>query len=104
MDVASGGQFSGAITGGNGRPPGEGQGLYYEFNVPAGQTSVNANFTLANDPADQVSAYLVNPAGEIEGYGGNYLATSVNGNGTFGVSPRRQVSLEASTRRRAPGR
>lgn len=95
VDVASGGQFSGSITGGNGRPPGEGQDLYYEFNVPAGQTSVNANFTLANDPADQVTAYLVNPAGEIEGYGGNYLATSVNDNGTFGVSPRRQVSLDS---------
>jgi hypothetical protein len=95
VNVASGGQFSGSFTGGNGRPGGEGQDLYYQFSVPSGQTSINANFTMANDPADQIGAYLVNPAGEAEGYGGNYLATSENSSGTFNLSPRKQVSVDA---------
>jgi hypothetical protein len=95
VDVATGGTFSGSVTGGNGRPSGEGQPLTYEFNVPNGQTSINANFTLANDARDQVTAYLVNPFGETEGYGGNYLATSVNDNGSYNLSARRQVSVDA---------
>jgi hypothetical protein len=95
VNVAAGGKFSGSVTGGNGRPSGEGQALTYEFAVPSGQTSINANFTLANDARDQVSAYLINPAGEVEGYGGNYLATSVNDNGSYNLSARRQVSLDA---------
>jgi Subtilase family/Peptidase inhibitor I9 len=93
VDVAGGGAFSGSVTGGNGRPNGEGQALYYEFNVPAGQTSVNANFTLKNDASDQVSAYFINPEGNVDGYGGNSLATSVSHSGTFGLAPQRQVSV-----------
>ena len=54
IDVAHGGAFSGTLTGGNGRPDGQGQEEYYEFNVPAGVRDVTANVSLTNDASDPV--------------------------------------------------
>ncbi|HUB39580.1 MAG TPA: protease inhibitor I9 family protein [Streptosporangiaceae bacterium] len=83
VDLATGGHFSGTLTGGNGRDdlPGNGQINYYEFSVPAGSPNVSASVNLTNDGQRQVNAYLVDPAGEIAGFGSNYRLSSLTSSG-----------------------
>jgi hypothetical protein len=98
--TGSGGTFSGVLTGGNGRTPGEGQVASYSFVVPSDRPltlrDVEADVVLGNDPANQVSAYLVAPGGQTMGYGSNFLTTGFTSARVPVESPRRQLSLYAS--------
>jgi hypothetical protein len=83
VDVAAGGAFSGALTGGNGRPGNIAQDSYYAFNVPAGTKAISAALALANDPAATTGgvfagAYLVSPDGNVVGSAQNYDISSTN--------------------------
>ena len=95
-----GGTFSGVLTGGNGRAPGEGQVASYSFMVPSDLPvmlrDVEADVVLRNDPENQVSAYLVAPGGQTMGYGSNFLTTGFTSTGVPVESPRRQLSLYTS--------
>ena len=66
----SGGTFSGVLTGGNGRALSEAQTNSYYFNVPPGQTDLDASIAMANNPGagDVLVAYLVDPNGQTVGY------------------------------------
>ena len=106
VDAAGGQAFSGTVTGGNGRDTGaagNGQVQYYEFTVPSGQPDVSAEVALANDPANVVDSYLVNPDGQLMGYGSNYLATAFdNTTGQFTYAPKLQTNVFAASA--VPGR
>jgi hypothetical protein len=87
LDLAHGGGFQGTLTGGNGRPPGEGQTNYYEFSVPPGRKSITANVSLTNDPTDAVGTYLVGPDGTALGFGQNNLTNGSKSLTAYSLNP-----------------
>ena len=110
------------LTGGNGRPPGQGQIDYYEFKVERRRSDITANVSLTNDANNPVGAYLVDPEGNVDGYGQNsingtqgtsltaYVANPIKGNWTLIIEfaepvvgdeiPSRSPATSSSTRSR----
>ena len=74
--VASGRtQFSGVLTGGNGREATTGVTDYYQVNVHPGDPALNASVTLADNPNNQVYAWLIDPSGQAQAFQSNDLIT-----------------------------
>jgi hypothetical protein len=73
---------------------------WYSFvvpgNLPVMLRNIAVDVTLANDPANQVSAYLVAPGGETMGYGSNFLTTGFTGSGVPVETPGKTLSLYTS--------
>ena len=94
------GTFRGVLTGGNGGSPGTGQVAAYSFTVPSDLPVVLRNLdvdvVLANDPANQVSGYLIAPGGETHGVRVELPDHRVHRGGVPVESPQRQLSLYAS--------
>ena len=65
-------------------------------NLPVLLRDLDVDVALANDPANEVSGYLVAPGGETMGYGSSYLTTGFNSSGVPVESPERQLSLYTS--------
>ncbi|MGH3165573.1 MAG: S8 family peptidase [Trebonia sp.] len=94
--VFAGELTGGALAGGEGRGAGEGQVATYEFTVARGSRSVDADVTLAKNPAVPVTSYLIAPGGQTIGYGSNDLTTGFTDGRIPVESVRRQVSAFAT--------
>jgi subtilase family protein len=87
VEPGMGGAFSGVLTGGNGRPGGEGEIQYFEFNVPDGIRNITANATLSSDAGDNVGTYLISPDGDTLGYGQNDINGNVRSATAYTLNP-----------------
>jgi hypothetical protein len=99
--VPGAGTFSGALTGGDGRAPGQGQVAAYQFTVPRTgdwvPVSLAANVVLADGPLTQLTGYLVAPDGQPAGYASNYLTTGFTRTGVPVETPERQLTVYSDT-------
>ncbi|MBV9048438.1 MAG: S8 family serine peptidase [Solirubrobacterales bacterium] len=68
--------FQQTLTGGNGRQANTGQTFYYQLNVPAGRPELNVAVTLANNPNNPFTMFLISPSGQALGQGANELPNS----------------------------
>jgi hypothetical protein len=75
VDVKRGGFFSGLLKGGNGRDSNTGQAGFLQFDVPAGQKDLTANFALTGHVTDPVYGYLIDPSGNSQANTTNVLTT-----------------------------
>lgn len=73
--------FTQTLTGGNGRSLITGQTFYYQLAVPQGRPELNANITLADNPNNPFTAFLVSPSGEARAVSSNAMIDH-NGNVT----------------------
>lgn len=92
IDVgASGGIFKGVLTGGNGRDGAEAETNTYFFQVPAGETDLDATIALGSDPNEHLIGFLVSPGGQQLAYSGNYTfvpsGSSAEPKAAYGLVP-----------------
>lgn len=79
VNASRGGNFSGVLTGGNGRGGAQAQMNTYYFNVPSGENDMDVSVAMSKDPCNQLLLFLVNPAGQTVGTSSNY---TIDPNGT----------------------
>lgn len=68
--------FRQTLTGGNGRSASTGETFYYQLDVPSGRPELNATVTLADNPNNPFTMWLVSPNGNAVGQGANELPSS----------------------------
>jgi hypothetical protein len=100
VSLSSGGQFSGVLTGGNGRQPDLGQSAYYQFDVPTTSQTLLADLQLAGGQTDPVIAYLVDPDGQTVSTATNELVTAF---GSKGPTETPTSAVEVGTTSPDPG-
>ena len=101
VTLSSGGQFSGVLTGGNGRQPDLGQSAYYQFDVPTTAKTLLADLELADGQTDPVIAYLVDPDGQTVSTATNQLVTRFSPSGPVETPT---SAVEVGTTAPEPGR
>ena len=102
VNIGQGGRYSGTLTGGNGRSFFTGQTSYLQFDVPAAQRDITANFRFANGDTDPVYGYLVDPSGNAQAFGADRQVTGFDSTGNATIAPVSTMSLY--TRAPAAGR
>ncbi len=93
--------FSGVLTGGNGRTAVTGETEYYQLDVAPRTPELNASVTLANNPNNQTFAWLIDPSGQAQAYQSNTLVTE-DSSGAFAGSSTLGTNLHVLNP--APGR
>jgi subtilisin family serine protease len=83
--------FTGTLTGGNGRDSSTGQTAYYQVQIPSGDKALNVSVG-TGDPANTLTAVLVNPAGAAVSTAANGLLQTTAGGGTT-IKPEDGVQL-----------
>jgi hypothetical protein len=78
--------FSGVLTGGNGRASYTGVTDYYQVKVPAGAPALNGSVTLGDNPNNQLYVWLVDPSGQAQAFQSNALITQDSG-GNLSLTP-----------------
>lgn len=80
------GTFSTTVTGGNGRGGAPAVTKFYQFDVPAGQSALDAQTTVSADAVDDYTLFLVDPSGETVGHASNQLVVGTNSSGPVTVT------------------
>ena len=65
--------------------------------MPAGSPNVSASVNLTNEGARQVNAYLIDPAGQIAGFGSNYQLSAVTSKGAFKFASSTHLDVYAAS-------
>jgi hypothetical protein len=77
IDTSSGhGTFSGDVTGGNARGTTPGETFSYQFDVPRGQQSLDADIRFAQNPDSAIDLVLIDPNNELADVVTNETVTS----------------------------